>query len=51
MTDLNALHVEYQTLLELHRVDPDDEHIWELYLKAKAAMEIAWLIAAAERTG
>jgi len=40
------LHLEtqaYQALLEGHRAYPDDEHIHEDMLKAKAAMEIAWL--------
>lgn len=33
----------YQTLLEGHRHDPDNELIYEDMLKAKAAMEVAWL--------
>ena len=32
-----------QAMLEAHRAYPDDEEIWADYLKAKAAMEIAWL--------
>jgi hypothetical protein len=33
----------YQVLLEGHRADPDDNDLYEDMLKAKAAMEIAWL--------
>lgn len=33
----------YQALLEGHRADPDDEHLYEDMLKAKAQMEVAWL--------
>ena len=33
----------YQTLLEGHRADPDDELLYQDMLKAKAAMEVAWL--------
>lgn len=33
----------YQTLLEGHREHPDDDHIFEDMLKAKAQMEVAWL--------
>ncbi len=33
----------YQVLLEGHRADPDDELLYQDMLKAKAAMEIAWL--------
>ena len=45
MTDFDlALETQaYQALLEGHRAAPDDELIYEDMLKAKAAMEIAWL--------
>jgi hypothetical protein len=33
----------YQALLEGHRADPDDELLYQDMLKAKAAMEVAWL--------
>jgi hypothetical protein len=33
----------YQTMLEGHRLDPDDDQIYEDMLKARAAMEVAWL--------
>ena len=33
----------YQALLEGHRACPDDEDLYLDLLKAKAAMEIAWL--------
>lgn len=33
----------YQTLLEGHRNNPDDELIYQDMLKAKAQMEVAWL--------
>jgi hypothetical protein len=33
----------YQVFLEGHRADPDNEHLYEDMLKAKAAMEVAWL--------
>ena len=33
----------YQAYLEGHRADPDDEQIYQDMLKAKAAMEVAWL--------
>ena len=33
----------YQTLLEGHRADPDNEDLYTDLQKAKAAMEIAWL--------
>jgi hypothetical protein len=33
----------YQTYLEGHRLDPDNELLYEDMLKAKAHMEIAWL--------
>lgn len=41
--DLDAETSAYQTLLEGHRAKPDDEHIREDMLKAKANMEVAWL--------
>ena len=45
MTDFDlALETQaYQALLEGHRAAPDDELIYQDMLKAKAAMEIAWL--------
>ena len=33
----------YQALLEGHRMDPDDEEVWEDLQKARRAMEVAWL--------
>lgn len=33
----------YQALLEGHRAHPDNDELYEDMLKAKAAMEIAWL--------
>jgi hypothetical protein len=33
----------YQALLEGHRMDPDNEDLYLDLLKAKAAMEVAWL--------
>jgi hypothetical protein len=33
----------YQVFLEGHRAHPDDEDLYEDMLKAKAAMEVAWL--------
>lgn len=33
----------YQVMLEAHRLDPDNEDLYTDYLKAKAAVEIAWL--------
>jgi type II secretory pathway component PulM len=33
----------YQTLLEGHRMDPDNEDLYVDLQKAKAAMELAWL--------
>jgi hypothetical protein len=49
--DLNLETQAYQTLLEGHRAAPDDELIYQDMLKAKAAMEIAWLQASARRQG
>ena len=51
MTDFDlALETQaYQTLLEGHRAEPDDELIYQDMLKAKAAMEIAWLQASTRR--
>lgn len=43
MPDLAAITTDYQTLLEKHRLDPDDETTWELLAQAKAHMETAWL--------
>jgi hypothetical protein len=33
----------YQTLLEGHRMDPENEDLYIDLQKAKAAMEVAWL--------
>jgi acyl-ACP thioesterase len=33
----------YQVFLEGHRADPHNEDLYEDMLKAKAAMEVAWL--------
>ena len=33
----------YQTLLEGHRMDPENEDLYVDLQKARAAMEIAWL--------
>jgi len=33
----------YQVFLEGHRADPDNEDLYQDMLKAKAAMEVAWL--------
>ncbi len=41
--DLDAETSAYQTLLEGHRAEPDDEELFADLLKAKAAMERAWL--------
>lgn len=41
--DLAAEITAYQALLEGHRAYPDDEQIYVDMLKAKAAMEVAWL--------
>ena len=51
MTDFDlALETQaYQALLEGHRAEPDDELIYQDMLKAKAAMEVAWLQASARR--
>jgi hypothetical protein len=46
MTHSTALAAEseaYQALLEGHRADPDNENLYQDMLKAKAAMEVAWL--------
>ena len=37
----------YQALLEGHRACPDDEELYLDMLKARAAMEVAWLSATA----
>jgi hypothetical protein len=42
-TDLAADTEAYQAYLEGHRADPDDEELYLDMLKAKAAMEIAWM--------
>jgi hypothetical protein len=51
MTDFDlALETQaYQVLLEGHRAAPDDELIYQDMLKAKAAMEVAWLQASVGR--
>jgi hypothetical protein len=41
--DLAAETEAYQVLLEGHRMDPDNEDLYVDMLKAKAAMEVAWL--------
>jgi hypothetical protein len=53
MTDFDLAHETqaYQVLLEGHRLAPDDELIYQDMLKAKAAMEVAWLQASARRKG
>jgi hypothetical protein len=46
MTKPEALAAEteaYQALLEGHRANPDDEDLYRDMLKARGAMEIAWL--------
>jgi hypothetical protein len=40
----------YQAFLEGHRADPDNELLYQDMLKAKAAMEIAWLQLLSART-
>ena len=44
--DLAAETQAFQALLEGHRADPDNEELYRDMLKAKAAMEVAWLNAA-----
>jgi hypothetical protein len=44
--DLAAETEAFQALLEGHRANPDDEDLYRDMLKAKAAMEVAWLSAA-----
>jgi hypothetical protein len=39
----------YQALLEGHRHDPDNDELYADMLKAKAAMEVAWLQATNHR--
>jgi hypothetical protein len=41
--DMAAESDAYQTLLEGHRADPDNEELYEDMLKAKAVLELAWL--------
>jgi hypothetical protein len=44
MTNVLAAEIEaYQALLEGHRAHPDDEDLYRDMLKARGAMEIAWL--------
>lgn len=46
MTEPEALAAEteaYQALLEGHRANPDNEDLYRDMLKARGAMEIAWL--------
>lgn len=33
---------EYQLLLELHRMYPDDEQLWEHLQRARKELELAW---------
>jgi hypothetical protein len=40
MHDLSA---EYQTLLELHRLHPDDDGIWHQLQRTRLALETLWL--------
>ena len=40
----------YQVLLEGHRMDPDNEELYEDMLKARTAMEVAWLEAGHGKT-
>lgn len=42
MTLVDA-HSEFQTLLELHRRDPDDEHVWGLFVESRERLERLWL--------
>lgn len=44
--DLAAETQAFQTLLEGHRAHPEDEDLYRDMLKAKAALEIAWLTVA-----
>jgi protease I len=41
--DLRAEIEAYQALLEGHRADPDDEELYTDMVKARAAMEVAWI--------
>jgi protease I len=41
--DLRAETEAYQALLEGHRADPDDEELYSDMVKARAAMEVAWI--------
>jgi hypothetical protein len=41
--DLSSETEAYQALLEGHRAYPDDDDLYRHMLKAKAAMEVAWL--------
>jgi hypothetical protein len=43
LMNLAAETQAYQALLEGHRADPDNEDLYTDLLKAKAAMEVAWL--------
>jgi hypothetical protein len=45
--DLPAETEAYQALLEGHRACPDNEDLYLDMLKAKAAVEVAWLTATA----
>jgi hypothetical protein len=47
--DLRAEIEAYQALLEGHRTDPDNQDLYSDMLKAKAAMEVAWLATLALR--
>jgi hypothetical protein len=41
--DITEAQRVYQMNLEAHRVDPDDELVYDHLLKAKAELEVAWL--------
>lgn len=41
--DLDLETSAYQTLLEGHRAEPDNQELYEDLVKAKARMEVAWL--------
>lgn len=49
MLDLGAESEAFQVMLEAHRADPDNDDLYDDYLKAKAAVETAWLEAQCER--
>jgi hypothetical protein len=41
--DMHDLSAEYQTLLELHRRNPDDDAIWHHLQRIRLALETLWL--------